>query len=210
MAAPFVPSALDLRTQIFPVLTESQINRIRPYGKIRHVKHGEIVFETGDANLSFFVLLSGKLDVFQAGVSGERPIVTHIPGNFTGEMTMISGRRSLARGRVSEAGEFLELTTEGLRTLISRDAELSEIFMRAFILRRLELVSHKAGDAIVLGSQHSANTLRLREFLTRNDHPYRYVDLDTEEDAQALLDRFQVRIDEIPVVVCGVSGKVLR
>jgi len=210
MAAPFVPSALDLRTQIFPVLTESQINRIRPYGKIRHVKQGEIVFETGDANLSFFVLLSGKLDVFQAGVSGERPIVTHIPGNFTGEMTMISGRRSLARGRVSEAGEFLELTTEGLRTLISRDAELSEIFMRAFILRRLELVSHKAGDAIVLGSQHSANTLRLREFLTRNDHPYRYVDLDTEEDAQALLDRFQVRIDEIPVVVCGVSGKVLR
>ena len=205
-----LPSALDARSQLFPVLTEAQINRIRPFGKVRRVEKGEIIFEPGEANLPFFVLLSGKLDVVQPDIKGERPIVTHIPGNFTGEMTMISGRRSLARGRVSEPGEFLELTGEELRSLIARDAELSEIFMRAFILRRLELVSHKAGDVILMGSRHSAATLRLREFLTRNEHPYNFIDLDTDNTSQELLDRFHVKIEEIPVVVCGATGNVLR
>lgn len=209
-AAPLIPSALDARTQIFPVLTETQINRIRPLGKVRRVQVGDIVFEPGQSDLPFFVVLSGKLDVVQPSLRGDRLIVTHVPGNFTGEMTMISGRRSLARGRVTEPGELLELTGDGLRALIARDAELSEIFMRAFILRRIELVSHRAGDVILMGSNHSAATLRLREFLTRNDHPYVYVDLDTDDTSQELLDRFHVRLDEVPVIICGTKGAVLR
>lgn len=209
-ASPLIPSALDARTQIFPVLTEAQINRIRPLAKVRRVQVGEIVFDPGQDDLPFFVVLSGKLDVVQPGLHGDRLIVTHVPGNFTGEMTMISGRRSLARGRVTEPGEFLELTGDGLRALIARDAELSEIFMRAFILRRIELVSQRAGDVILMGSNHSAATLRLREFLTRNDHPYVYVDLDTDDTSQELLDRFHVRLDEVPVIICGTKGAVLR
>ena len=97
---------------------------------------------------------------------GERPIATHGPGEFTGEVTMISGRRSLVRGRVTEAGEFLEVTGEALRSLLAKDAEISEIFMRAFILRRLALITRSLGNIILMGSRHSANTLRLREFLT--------------------------------------------
>jgi thioredoxin reductase (NADPH) len=210
MASHPVPSALDARTQTFPVLTEAQINRVHAFGKVRRVEKGEILFEPGDPNIPFFVLLSGGLDVVQPGLNGEQLLVSHVPGNFTGEMTMISGRRSLVRGRVSDAGEFLEVSGDGLRSLIARDAELSEIFMRAFILRRLELVRGKAGDVILMGSRHSANTLALREFLTRNSHPYNYVDLDADETAQQLLDRFHVKIEEVPVVVCGATGKVLR
>src|SRR5882724_10903104 len=124
-------------------------------------------------------------------------------------MTMISGRRCLARGRVTEPGEFLELTGDGLRALVARDAELSDIFMRAFILRRLLLISQGQGNVILLGSRHSANTLRLREFLSRNGYPYRYMDLDTDNTSQELLDRFAVTPSEIPVVIC--SGRsVLR
>jgi thioredoxin reductase (NADPH) len=115
---------------------------------------------------------------------------------------MISGRRCLVRGRVTEPGEFLELSGEGLRSLVARDAELSEIIMRAFILRRLELISGNQG-VILMGSQHSAHTLRLREFLTRNEHPYRYVDLDTDKTSQELLDRFEVKLEHIPVILCG-------
>src|SRR5947199_8196220 len=99
-------------------------------------------------------------------------------------MTMISGRGTLVRGRVTEPGEFLELSADGLRSLVAKDAELSEMFMRAFMLRRLELIRTGQGNVSLMGSRHSANTRRLRELLTRNQHPYTYVDLDTVQNAQ--------------------------
>jgi thioredoxin reductase (NADPH) len=206
MAAPLVPSALDPITQAFPVLTAAQINRIRPGGKLHQVQAGEILFEPGDTNVPFFVLLSGGMEVVQPDLNGERPVTTHGPGQFTGEMTMISGRRCLVRGRVTTPGEFLEVNNEGLRALVARDAELSEIFMRAFILRRLVLINRGQGNLILLGSRHSAKTLTLREFLTRNGQPYAYFDLDTDSTSQDLLDRFNIRVEEIPVVVCCARG----
>src|SRR5258707_14164727 len=111
-------------------------------------------------------------------------------------MTMISGRGALVRGRVTASGEFLELNSEEFRSLVARDAELNEVFMRAFILRRLLLIESGLGNVILMGSRHSAKTLRLREFLTRNGHPHTYVDLDTDQCFQALLDRFAVRSEE--------------
>ncbi len=204
-----VPSALDVRTQAFPVLTEAQINRVRSGSKLRQASSGEILFEPGDTNVPFFVLLSGGIEIVQPDLAGERLIATEGPGQFTGEMTMISGRRCLVLGRVTEAAELLELSGDGLRSLVAKDAELSEIFMRAFILRRLALIRHGYGNLILLGSRHSANTLRLREFLTRNGHPYTYVDLDTDKSSQELLDRFELKLDEIPVVICQARG-VLR
>lgn len=209
MSSQPIPSALDARTQGFPVLNAAQISRVRSGSKLRHVKKSEILFEPGDTNVPFFVLLSGSMEIVQPGLAGERPVARHEPGEFTGEMTMISGRRCLVRGRVTEPGEFLELSGDGLRSLIAKDAELSEIFMRAFILRRLELVSRGLGNVILMGSRHSANTLRLREFLTRNEYPYTYVDLDTDKTSQELLDRFEVKLDEIPVTICS-GGSVLR
>src|SRR6266403_2616839 len=204
-----IPSALDARTQAFPVLTAAQIGRIRSGSNVREVTKGEILFEPGETNVPFFVLLSGGMEIVQPDLRGERPIATHGPGNFTGEMTMISGRGTLVRGRVTEPGEFLELSADGLRSLVAKDAELSEIFMRAFILRRLELIRTGQGNVILMGSRHSANALRLREFLTRNEHPYTYIDLDTDKTSQELLDRFSVTLDEIPVVICS-ARSVLR
>ena len=203
------PSALDARTQAFPILTEAQIARIRAVGKLRQVKKDDILFDIGDTKVPFFVLLSGRMEIVQADMRGEHPVAKHVPGEFTGEMTMISGRRCLVRGRVTESGEFLEVSGDALRSLVAKDAELSEIFMRAFILRRLELVSEGQGNIVLLGSQHSANTLRLREFLTRNEHPFAYVDLDSDKTSQELLDRFEVKLEEIPVIVCR-ARSVLR
>ena len=203
MSSPLLPSALDARTQAFPVLSVSQIERVRSCSRSRQVAAGDILFEPGDENVPFYVLLSGTMEIVQPDLAGERLIAKHGPGEFTGEMTMISGRRSLARGRVSEPGEFLELTGDGLRSLVARDAVLSDIFMRAFILRRLELISHGQGNVILLGSRHSANTLRLREFLSRNGYPYKYLDLDSDSTSQELLDRFAVTPSEIPVVICS-------
>ncbi|MGB6934490.1 MAG: FAD-dependent oxidoreductase [Acidobacteriaceae bacterium] len=202
-------NAPDRQAEAFPVLTPTQIARIRPYGHVRSVQAGEILFEPGKSGMSCFVVLSGKLDIAMAGLSGEQVFVTHGPGQFSGEVVLISGARALSRGRVAEPGEFLELSADALRTLIAKDAELSDIFMRAFLLRRVAMISEGLGNVAVLGSQHSSNTLRLREFLTRNSQPYRYVDLDSDIASQKLLDRFDIKLEDIPVVIC--SGKtVLR
>jgi len=209
MSTQLTPLSADIRGEAFPVLTAEQINRLRPLSKVREVKAGDILFEPGDSDIPFFVLLSGSMEIVQPDLHGERLIVKHEAGQFSGEMTMISGRRALARGRVTSSGEFLEMTSDNLRALVARDAELSEIFMRAFILRRVILINRGQGNVVLMGSRHSAQTLRLREFLTRNGHPHTYVDLDTDTSAQELLDRFHVTIEEIPVVICN-NHTVLR
>ncbi|MDE3171394.1 MAG: FAD-dependent oxidoreductase [Acidobacteriota bacterium] len=202
-------STFDPRTQTFPVLTPAQINRIRSLGRTREARKGEILFEPGDTNVPFYVLLSGAMEIVQPDLTGEREVATHGPREFTGELTMISGRRCLVRGRVTEPGEFVELPADSLRALIARDAELSEILMRSFILRRLELINRSQGSLVLLGSRHSAHTLHLREFLSRNGHPFNYVDLDSDKTFQEILDRFSVRLDEIPVIICA-GGHVFR
>jgi thioredoxin reductase (NADPH) len=209
MSTQLTPLAADIRGEAFPTLTAEQISRIRSLSKVRNVRAGEILFEPGDSDVPFFVLLSGSMEIVQPSMQGERPIVTHEAGSFTGEITMISGRLSLARGRVTSPGEFLEMNNNDFRTLVARDAELSEIFMRAFILRRVELINRGFGNVILLGSRHSAQTLHLREFLARNGHPHTYVDLDTDAASQDLLDHFHVTLEEIPVVICN-NRTVLR
>ncbi|HEY2546245.1 MAG TPA: FAD-dependent oxidoreductase [Candidatus Acidoferrum sp.] len=209
MSTQLTPLSADIRGEAFPVLTAEQINRIRPLSKVRKVNAGEILLEPGDLDIPFFVLLSGTMEIVQPDIYGERLIVSHDAGEFTGEITMISGRRGLVRGRVTNAGEFLEMSSSQLRTLVARDAELSEIFMRAFILRRVTLINRGQGNVILMGSRHSAKTLRLREFLSRNGHPFTYVDLDTDTGAQEILDHFHVTMEEIPIVVCN-NRTVLR
>ncbi|MGA7752933.1 MAG: cyclic nucleotide-binding domain-containing protein, partial [Candidatus Sulfotelmatobacter sp.] len=104
----------ERQAEAFPLLTPSQIDRIRPYGTVRTVRAGEILFEAGD-RLPLFVLLSGKLDIVITRLSGEHVFATHRPGGFSGDMVLISGTGSMARGRVAESGEFLEVSPGALR-----------------------------------------------------------------------------------------------
>ena len=195
------PSELR-REATFPRLSPQQLARIAGCGRRRQVEVGEIVFDQGDTAPNFFVVLSGQLEVVQPSHTGEQPIVVHGPGEFTGEANMLTGRPSLVRGRMREAGELLEINNTGLRTLVQIDAELGELLMRAFILRRVSLIAHGRGDVVLVGSIHSAATLRLREFLTRNSHPFTYVDVERDECVGCLLEHFHVGVDEVPVVIC--------
>src|ERR1700674_4538202 len=124
-----IPSALDARTQAFPVLTAAQISRVRSGSKVRHVDKGEILFKPGDMDVPFFVLLSGSMEIVQPGKGGapDLRVVTHHARAFTGEITMISGQRCLVLGRDVEAGKVQEVTPEWVRTVVAYDAELSEI-----------------------------------------------------------------------------------
>jgi thioredoxin reductase (NADPH) len=188
--------------RIFPTLTPPQLARIASHGRRRSTAPGEVLVEVGDRPAPFFAVLSGEVQVLRPGATAETLIVSHRAGQFSGEASMISGRRAIGRLRVSEAGEVIQLESPQLLALIQTDAELSEILMRAFILRRLELIARDLGDVVVVGSMHCAGTLRVNEFLTRNGHPFHYVDLDRDRDAQELLDRFQVGLADIPVVIC--------
>ena len=202
-------SAPYRQPEAFPVLTPAQIARIRPHAVVRPVRLGEILFEPGTVRMSCFVIVSGKLEISMPRLSGDQVFTTHGPGQFSGDVVLISGAGSLARGRVAEPGEFLELSPDALRTLIAKDSELSDIFMRAFLLRRVTLISEGMGNVTMLGSRYSADTLRLREFLTRNGHPYTYIDLDSDKASQELLDRFYIEPKDIPVVICS-GTRVLR
>jgi thioredoxin reductase (NADPH) len=194
---------------VFPTLTENQLSRIASHGRRRTTTQGEVLIEVGDKAVPMFVVLSGEIQALRPTDRGETLIVSHRAGQFSGEANMITGRRALGRLRVSEPGDVIQLDREPLVALIQTDAELSEILMRAFILRRLELIAQHEGDVVAIGSAHNAGTLRVKEFLTRNGHPYHYLDLDRDRDAQELLDRFQVDVADVPVVICR-GDAVLR
>jgi thioredoxin reductase (NADPH) len=196
------PAFIGRKAQMFPQLSSAQIARLGAHGSRRHMSKGEILGEPGDRNRPMLVVLSGSIEVVQPGMSGEVLVVVHTAGSFTGEMSTLQGIGSLVRSRVREEGEILVITEDRLRTIIRTDAELSELFMRAFILRRVGLIASQAGDVILLGSSHSAGTLRLQQFFTRNSFPFVNLDVNTDPAVQTLLERFHVKADDVPVVLC--------
>ena len=194
---------------IFPTLNAAQIDRISSRGKKRVVRAGEVLVEPGDNNFSFYLVTTGAMDIMRPTCDGEDPVVIHQAGQFFGEVGILSGRRSMVRARMREDGEVIELERAGLQELIETDSELSEILMRAFILRRVEFIAHGWGDAVLLGTNNSSGTLRIKEFLTRNGYPHAYIDLDGETQVEQMLDHFKVARGDVPIVVC--RGKtVLR
>jgi thioredoxin reductase (NADPH) len=194
--------------QVFPRLTSAQIDRFAAHGRRRRVERGEVLLEMGESG-RIFVVTVGSVETVRVAGDVEDIIVTHGVGSFTGEMSILSGRRGLARTRAREAGEVIEVDRPQLMALVQTDSELSEILMRAFILRRLELIAMGSADVVLLGSRHSAGTLRIKEFLTRNGQPLSYIDLEQDGEAQELLDRFHVGVAEVPVLICG-GRAVLR
>ena len=188
--------------QIYPTLTAAQIARIAAHGRRRRVAPGEVLVQAGERTARLFVVASGRIDVVRPSAAGEEVLVSFGPGMFTGEVTMLSGRRGLAQLQVGAVGEVIEVGRDDLLALIQTDGDLSEILMRAFILRRAELIARGVGDVVLLGSAHCQGTLRIREFLTRNGHPYTVLDLDRDAGVEELLERFHVSAADVPVVIC--------
>jgi thioredoxin reductase (NADPH) len=188
--------------KLFPQLTDAHITRIASLARRRPIARGDVLMDVGDSSLAFFVVLSGEIQALRQSGDSEVPIVALRARQFSGEANVLTGRRAIARLRVSESGEVLELNRDQLLGLIQTDAELSDILMKAFMLRRAELINQHFGDVVLIGSMHSPGTLRVKEFLARNGHPHAYIDLDRDADAQEVLDRFQVSVADIPVLIC--------
>jgi len=203
------PSPTPRDEQAFPTLTPEQVARVALHGRARSVGAGEVLLEAGQQPSSFFVVTSGQLDAVQQGTDSERVVASFRAGQFTGETTMLSGRRGLGSIRAAEPTEMIEVRRKDLLSLIQTDDPLSEILMRAFILRRVELIAQGFGDVVLAGSNFCQGTVRVKEFLTRNGHPYTFIDLDRDSGAQDLLDRFGVGQGDVPVLICR-GAVVLR
>jgi thioredoxin reductase (NADPH) len=188
--------------RMFPTLTQAQIKRVAAHGHVRPIRRGELLVEAGDRDVPFFVVTAGQVEIVRPSGATETLITVLGPGQFTGEVNLLSGRRALARAQASESGEVIELDSQHFLALVQTDSELGEIILRAFILRRVGLITEGLGDVVLVGSIHCSGTLRVKQFLTRNGHPYSYIDLERDPEVQALLDRFHVAATDVPVLIC--------
>jgi len=205
------------RHQIFPILDASQIQSAKRFagGPPRSFAPGETIFNVGDRNAPAWLVLNGEIDITRRdGLSRDADAHTHVvtlgAGQFTGEMAELSGRGTLARGQAGAAGcTALPFTAEQIRALIVGSAELGETMMRAFILRRVDLLQGGTAGSVLIGQPGTPDMTRLQNFLSRNGYPFVLRDMATDEDARTLVEKTGVQPDELPVMVCP-NGAVLK
>ena len=198
------------RHQMFPVLEPAEIERLRRFGEIRFFRAGEALARAGETGHGLSIILAGKVDITQQDGSGKTvPITTHEAGAFMGEVAQLSGRPALVSAYAQEPVEALVILPERLRALLIAEAELGERIMRALILRRVGLIETRGGGPVIVGRTGHGDVLRLANFLSRNGHPHQSFDVDTDPEAQAIVERFHVNPEELPIVVCP-GGEFLR
>lgn len=188
--------------RLFPVLSHELMERLAVHGRRLAIKAGDVLIDVGDTLSRMFVVVAGRIQLVRESEGTEQLVAELGRGQFTGEVSLLSGRRTFVRARATEPGEVVVIDRDQGLAVLQTDTELGAIMMRAFILRRVELIARGLGDVVLLGSDHCAATLRIREFLSRNGHPFTYVDLDREPAIQETLDRFHVTLDDVPVLIC--------
>jgi thioredoxin reductase (NADPH) len=199
---------LTRRHQIFPVLAEVELTRLRRFGQIGHWADGELLYATGQSNAGMVVILSGHVIVSLTERGREVAMVEVGPGQFTAEIAQLSGRPSLVNCRAMGPVEAIVISSPSLRALVVAEAELGERIMRALILRRVELLKSGGGPTIV-GAAGSEGVIRLSGFLARNGQPHTVLDAATDPEAAALLQTYVQRPEDAPLVICP-SGLVRR
>lgn len=193
----------------FPRLTPEQFEELAAHGERRRTAEGQVLYREGEPFREFLAILSGTVEILDdLGGPDERTVAVHGPGRFLGELGLLEGQTAFDTAVVREAGEVLAVPVERQRSLVGRDPVLGDLILRAYLGRRYLLIGLGAGFRI-LGSCYSPDTLRLREFAARNRLPHRWVDLEKDKEAEALLRRFSIRPEETPVVLWK-DERVLR
>jgi thioredoxin reductase (NADPH) len=204
------PTVESRRTQAFPILGANEVTRMRRFGTLCRYADGERIYETGKPLPGLVLVLSGAVRVTGRDAHGrEIPVVEHVAGAFSGELGLLSGRRSMVDSIAVGAVEAILIDPAQLHDLLIADALLGEEIMRALILRRVELIEAGAGGPVLIGPGRSSDIARLRNFLTRNGMPHAMLDPATDADAQALVARYAHAAADLPLVVCP-DGSVLR
>jgi thioredoxin reductase (NADPH) len=198
--------------QMFPVLSPRQVETAKRFasGEPRHFQAGEFIYKVGDHAAPAWLVLDGSIDVFRhEGLSHEAPITTHGAGQLSGEVNQLSGRPTLAGARAGSDGcTAVAFDAAHLRALVIGSADVGEIIMRAFILRRVGLIDAGAGS-VLIGAAGNAALSRLQGFLARSAFPYIVLDSASEGEGRALIERLGILASELPLMVCP-NGTVLK
>jgi thioredoxin reductase (NADPH) len=205
------PSIIDTRRdQMFPTLDPSEIERVRRFGKMRAFSPGEPIAKVGDVGCGLSVILYGEVDVTRHDPLGQPALMSTVgPGVFLGELTQLAGRPALADATARGPVEALIVPSDQLGALFIAEAELGERIMRALILGRVHLLETGAGGPVIVEWADNRDALRLQGFLRRNGHPHLRLDPEVDADAKALIKRFNVSPEELPIVLCP-DGQLLR
>ena len=212
--------------QMFPVLSQPEIDRVRRFGEVRRFPAGELLFQAGEAVPGMYVVLSGRIAIEpRDGLGQAVPVAAFaqligapveemtevVPGEVIAEIGQLSGRPDLSvfDARAVAEVEAIVVPPEALRTLLVAEAELGERILRALILRRVALIELGFGGPVLVGPLKSPDVTRLSHFLERNAIPFRVVDPDEDRDASALLARFAPKAGELPIAVLS-DGTVLK
>lgn len=196
------------RNGAFPRLGTEQRERLRRLGSVQRINPGDVLFREGDDGYDFFVLESGAVAIVQGYEAENRVVAVHGQHRFLGELNLLTGSRPYLTAVVRDAGEAIRVPVATLRKIVAEDEELSNIIVGAYLARRSILIEAEAGVK-VLGSRYSEDTRRLREFLQRNRMPYRWMELEEDEEAEELLRSLGLKPSDTPVVVGG-GGAMLR
>lgn len=200
----------ELRRRAFPVLTDAQIERVRARGEVREYADGDLLFDIGDQHAGFFIVLSGEVAIYQPDLMDDRIIVAHQPGEFTGEIHMLSQHRSVVAARMRGDGRVIRLDHAAFTRLLAEDSELSDLMTGAFIHRRLSLISNEQTSVVLVGEADTAGVLELQQFMARIGQPMRFLDVRSDAAAADLLEHFGIGRGELPAVVLTDRGRVLR
>jgi thioredoxin reductase (NADPH) len=185
----------------FPTLSDLDLTALKIRGQLRSVHAGEILYQEGDRNHSFFVVLDGAVEAVEHSRGTPHQLTVHRHGNFSGDVDLLSGRAMLVTGRVIEDGTVLQLDTDDLRRAVDELPELGEIIIKAFLMRR-ELILNDGFEGVkIIGSRFSPDAHRLRDFATRNAIPIRWMDLETDQEAEALLKQMGIPASATPIVI---------
>jgi thioredoxin reductase (NADPH) len=210
MAVPVRSVSETRHEQMFPALDAAEVARLRRFGETRRYAAGDYLAKTGEVGPGMFVVLAGEVEISQRdGMGSQHEIARHGVGQFSGELTQLSGRPALVDALAVGDVEVLVIAPEKLRELLVAEAELGERIMRALILRRVGLLETGGGGPIIVGRADNRDVLRLDGFLSRNGHPHQRLDPETDVCARTLIERFHVARSELPIVLCP-GGQLLR
>jgi thioredoxin reductase (NADPH) len=199
---------------MFPVLDPAQVETAKRFasGPACRFARNETVFATGEKGVPAWLVLEGTIEVFRRdGLSHEASITVHGTGQFSGEVSQLAGRPSIAAARAGPDGCIaLPFDPAHLRALMVGSADVGEIVMRALILRRVGLIEEGGAGTILIGIPGSPDIVRLQGFLTRSGYPNLVLDAASDVEGRALVERIGVLPDELPLVVCPNGGLLKR
>jgi thioredoxin reductase (NADPH) len=189
-----------IRSTMFPALREDQIEALSRYGQTRETTAGQVLFRAGDTQNDFFVVLGGEVEVVDDFGGEVRTMGVFRAGSFLGDLHMLTGQGVPLSAVVREGGELLAIPRVQLKEVVTEESDLSDIILKTFLARRSYLMRTGVGLRIV-GSRHSEDATRLREFAARNRLPHVWIELEEDPKAEALLERFGVKLSETPVTI---------